>query len=353
VIEVRLGATTQNYEQVRRTWKTLIRPTGVPMGEVARAERKEEVNPFPDEHQNKEGEGKGTNPFSTVAIEQEEDLRKSAAEEAVECVIGGKAGDRSWSFKRVYGGLGGDSADDLDDDVIDKTHNKRGIFHVFDELPIARNNPARALISRLLIHATFLFDDEDCKKVAKHLAEKKEIDLLEDILKDFYFRREWWRPRVRMHTPRGSEHASNVRIILEFIEKTDAINAKLDKHSLEEVQKHLERFAKKCEEGRFEELADVNFFQWDGKDKSGLDLWLRLRGSTRTENVHQKMRVAFGPWSTGIWTGHCLLRLTCYRHNVSTGIRRCNAHDFGHPWLHCNDRIDSRLQELHGGSVFP
>ena len=31
MIEVRLGATTQNYEQVCRTWKTLIRPTGVPM----------------------------------------------------------------------------------------------------------------------------------------------------------------------------------------------------------------------------------------------------------------------------------------------------------------------------------
>jgi hypothetical protein len=31
VIEVRLGATTQNYEQVCRTWTPLIRPTGVRM----------------------------------------------------------------------------------------------------------------------------------------------------------------------------------------------------------------------------------------------------------------------------------------------------------------------------------
>jgi hypothetical protein len=74
-----------------------------------------------------------------------------------------------------------------------------------------------------------------------------------------------------------------------FIETTDAICDKLDKHTLEEVQKYLELFAKKCGEGRFEELVGVNLFQWDGKDRNGLDLWLCMRGSLRTENVHQKM----------------------------------------------------------------
>jgi hypothetical protein len=39
-----------------------------------------------------------------------------------------------------------------------------------------------------------------------------------------------------MYTPRGLEHASNIRIIQEFVEKTDAISGELDKHTFEEVQ---------------------------------------------------------------------------------------------------------------------
>jgi hypothetical protein len=336
-----------------------------------RAERKEEENPIHAEPEKKDHEvennasaapattndkdvpKKGTNP-SAIAMEEEEDLAKtaSASAEAVEYIIGGKTKARPWTFERVYMHGDGDSTDDFDD-LLDKTRDKRDIFHVFDELPIPRNNPAKSLISRLLIHGTFLFDDEDYENVAKYMAEEKEIDSREDLLKDFYFRREWWRQRVRMYTPRGSEHASNIRVILDFVEKTDAIKDELDTHTLEEVQKYLERFAEKCEEGRFEELSDVNLFQWNGKDRNGLDLWLRLRGSTRTENVHQKMRVAFGPWSTGVRTGHYLLLLICYRYNVSTGINRCNAHDFGHKWLHYIDRIDLRLQEIYGKSVYP
>jgi hypothetical protein len=83
-------------------------------------------------------------------------------------------------------GLGGDSADDLDD-LLDKTRDKRDILHVFNVLPVARDNPARTLISCLLIHATFLFDDKDQENVAKSLAEENKMNLLEDFLKDFCF----------------------------------------------------------------------------------------------------------------------------------------------------------------------
>jgi hypothetical protein len=64
------------------------------------------------------------------------------------------------------------------------------------------------------------------------------------------------------------------------------------------------------------------------------------------------MPVAFGPWSMGIRAGHYLL-LICYRYNVATRIHRCNAHDFGHMWLHYMNHIYSRLQELYGESGYP
>jgi hypothetical protein len=38
-------------------------------------------------------------------------------------------------------------------------------------------------------------------------------------------------------------------MIQEFVKKTDAISDKLDEHTFEEVQKHLEQFAEKCEVG--------------------------------------------------------------------------------------------------------
>jgi hypothetical protein len=134
-----------------------------------------------------------------------------------------------------------------------------------------------------------------------YLAETKEMYSLEDLRKDFYFRRECWRRRVRMYTPppRGSDQAS----ILEFVEKTDFIHDELDKlHTLEEVPNYLERFAETCKEGRFEELADVNLFQWDGKDKEWAGFvatfaWFNKNGTCPPKD---KMRAAFGPWSTGI-----------------------------------------------------
>jgi hypothetical protein len=85
-----------------------------------------------------------------------------------------------------------------------------------------------------------LFDDEDYENIAKYLAEEKGIHSLENLLKDFYFQHEWWHRHVRMYTPQISEHASSVRMIAEFIEKTNTIKDELDKHTLEKIQKYLE-----------------------------------------------------------------------------------------------------------------
>ncbi len=58
------------------------------------------------------------------------------------------------------------------------------------------------------------------------------------------------------------------------------------------------------------------------------------------------MSVAFGPWGVGDRTAHYVILLVSYRYNVNTGIRRYNAHNFGHTWLHFIDRIQSRILNI-------
>jgi hypothetical protein len=78
--------------------------------------------------------------------------------------------------------------------------DKSDVFHIFQNLPLPKKKcPVRTLISRLLIHATFTFDNEDFEKVAAYLAKKCGIDTMEGLLEHFYFNREWWRRRVRMY----------------------------------------------------------------------------------------------------------------------------------------------------------
>ena len=51
--------------------------------------------------------------------------------------------------------------------------------------------------------------------------------------------------------------------------------------------------------GEFEELKDVSLFQKVRTNKHGLPIYIWLRGTTRAENIHQKMKVAVGPWGLG------------------------------------------------------
>jgi hypothetical protein len=246
-----------------------------------------------------------------------------------------------------------DSDDESDDESIDdgapRSRDKSDIFHIFQNNPLTKDCPVRASVSRLLIHATFEFDVDDYKAVTSFLARRYGIKTVDDILRHFYFHREWWRRRCRMYTPAPKDHAMRIRRIHKYITDTEPLN----KYYTEELQKYLVGLERKCEEGLFEELGDVSLFQWDGTDYNGLDLWLRFRGSNRAENLHQKMSVAFGPWGVGARTAHYVLLLVSYRYNVHTGIRRYNAHNFGHTWLHFIDRIQSRIVNIFGVDVYP
>ena len=93
-------------------------------------------------------------------------------------------------------------------------------------------------------------------------------------------------------------------------------------------------------------------FRSVGSDSNGLELWIRLRGSNRCENLHQKMKSAIGYWNVGAEIGHYILVLLSYRYNVSAGIKRSGDTNFGHPYLHIIDRIQIRMQQIYDVLVY-
>ena len=101
----------------------------------------------------------------------------------------------------------------------------------------------------------------------------------------YYHNREWWRRRVRMVTPNADLHASNVMMIHSLVQNEPGFK----EYYTDDVRLYFDSFEKKCRDGLFEELSDVNLFQHDGTDSNGLYLCLRLRGSNRAENLYHKM----------------------------------------------------------------
>ncbi len=83
-------------------------------------------------------------------------------------------------------------------------------------------------------------------------------------------------------------------------------------HYNEMLQDYFNSLEHKCKEGMYEELSHVVMFQWNGKDANGLNLWIQKQGYTHDELVHQKMKVACGPWGMGREVGHFLLLLVSH-----------------------------------------
>jgi hypothetical protein len=240
-----------------------------------------------------------------------------------------------------------DCEDSVEEESPIRSRQKSDLFHEFQDMPLHKRCPARPTIIRLLIQASFLFEQEDYTPWVSHLAKKHNIFGEVRLLENFYHNKEKWRRHVRMYTPKASDHGDR-------IDKVKAFAAKhLSKWYTVELEEFFDKFAKKARSGEFEELHDVALFQHDGQDRYGLDLWLRKRGSTKAENFHQKLRVAFGPWSIGARTAHFLMRLVASRYNVNTAIRRLNAHVFGHSHLYLVDQIDLLARELYQVVLFP
>lgn len=228
-----------------------------------------------------------------------------------------------------------------------RTRTKSDLWHEFHNLPMKKSCPAKTSTYELLIHASFIFTEEDYDKVTKFLLEKGiAVDELDE---HYYFNREWWRRRVRMVTYKADRHAKMIQFVHKFVREDETLKQYYDK----DMETYFLQFEQKCRNGDFEELSDMYLFRHVGVDSHGLDLWIRLRGSVRAENMHQKMRVATGPWGVGARTGHWLLVNISYRYNVNAGVARLGHHDFGHPWLNYIDRIQIRMQEIFNAVVFP
>lgn len=239
-----------------------------------------------------------------------------------------------------------------EEESVQRTREYGDRFHVFDAMPSSRDPTIKILLSlirRLVIQATLEFDADDFDAITKHLASTLGITSMEDILDHFQFNREWWHQRVRCYPPTAEKGAKNIAFVREHVQCNEQLKGGWSK-SLETYFDNVEEMYR---QGKLEECYDVSLYQWNGTDKCGLSLWLRRRGSNRSENMHQKMRVAFGPHGVGAEVGHYLLLLVTCRYNLSSGIRRKGNHNFGMMRTDLIDRIQIRMVQIFGEDPFP
>ena len=244
--------------------------------------------------------------------------------------------------------------DDSDDTDVNspRTRSKHDIFHELQNISTLKSDPLRPFISRLLIHSTYQFDSEDFKAIEKYIVSVKDWsddDYTEKLMDHFYHNREWWRQRCKISTPRGDDHAKNLATVSEHIQKDDTLKRLWDK----ELEAYFEKLIFKALRGDFEELEDVRQIVRVGTDSHGLPLYIRLKGTVRNENLHQKCKTAMGPWKIGAKTGHHMLVFLCYRFNINTGRTRNGGYNFGHYEHYYIDRIQNRVQEIYNVLIWP
>jgi hypothetical protein len=185
--------------------------------------------------------------------------------------------------------------------------------------------------------------------VKVHLATEKNIMDLDDLMKHFIHNKEYWRQHIPMITPPADEHADLIRSVYLVM----LVDTELSRLCTPEVKIYLDNFEEKARRGLFEELEDVVMHEQTGYDKFGLPLFIRKKGTVRTENVHQKMKFSVGPWGIGARASHYLLLMVCYRYNIASNIRRRGHHNFGHFELDLIDRIQIRIREIYNVQIYP
>jgi len=235
---------------------------------------------------------------------------------------------------------------EVEDDNLIRSRIKSDQWHEFDNLRsvLGKNCPALASITRLCRVATTSINAKDEDAVVAVLKNKG----IEDPLEHFMFHREYHLERVRCPPRKGVKASHYLQETLEYIKG----NEHFKEYVTPDLEKFLSGWARRCRQGRYEDLPDVEMYNHIGYDSNNLPLWHRRRGS-KAENFHQKMHVAAGPFGVGMETGHYLHVLLAYMYNVSAGINRCCEPDFGHFDLWYEDRIGSRIGEIWGVQLFP
>ena len=237
----------------------------------------------------------------------------------------------------------------VDENNLRSRKQKEDLFHWFKNLPLRKLEPSRHIIMR------FIFDDDDFRNIETYLQLKKgfskeDLEYDNKLMRHFYHNKEWWRGHCRMYVPKALQHAMRVKQVVAAMKTDEYLSSLLTE---EVLTAYFQNFEGAILRGEFEEQKDVLLFIKVGEDKNGLSFYYRLRGTGRTENLHQKMKMAIGPWGVGARTGHMLLVLTCFRNNENSKVRRCGAYDFGHCELHLIDRIQNRLKDVFNILVWP
>lgn len=258
----------------------------------------------------------------------------------------GNDGDSNVTTSRLVGATEAVSSpiNNDDDDVDDiRSREKSDIWHEHYNVPLTKDSPASPMIHDLLRGATMAINEVEQRKVQAVLASRG----ITNFNEHFFFNKEYWYRRVRMPPRKCEEASTNLLNVLNYIQTNDA----LKEYATDDFVKHVTGWARRCLEGRYEDLDDVEMYTHIGYDSDGLDLWIRRRGS-KAENFHQKMIVAAGPFGFGIETSHYLQVILAYMYTINAGINRCGEPDFGHFMLHLEDRIQTRMQQIWGVDLF-
>ena len=170
-------------------------------------------------------------------------------------------------------------------------------------MPLKKDFPASPFIHQLLCHATFAMDEENERNIRAVLASKG----VKDFDDHYFFNRRYWLRQVRFFPRKADDASDNLLAVLSYLKKSDAFA----EYVSDEFIKYIVGWAKRCQEGRYEDLPDVHMFDSVGFDSDGLELYQSRRGS-KAENFHQKMHVVAEPYGIGVEKAHYLHLILSY-----------------------------------------
>ena len=76
---------------------------------------------------------------------------------------------------------------DPDDNSVNQSQKKEDLFHMLNALLLGKKVPIKSAVSQLLIHATFIFCEQDFNSVAEFLKKTEIVDDNGQLLDHFYF----------------------------------------------------------------------------------------------------------------------------------------------------------------------
>ena len=270
-------------------------------------------------------------------------MARSATEDGPPSAEGDSGAASEDGSARPGASSGAALANDLDANAI-RSREKSDRWHEHHNVPLKTDCPARPFVHQLLRHATHAINEAEEQSVKAVLAGKG----VTDFDSHFLFNRDYWNKRVRMPPRKADEASDNLLAVLAYLKGSDVFR----EYITEDCEKHILGWARRCREGRYEDLPDVSMYDFDRYDRDGLALWISRRGS-KAENFHQKMNNAAPAFAIGAKHGHFLQVLVAFQYSVNAGVKRSNEPDFGHFMLNLEDRIQSRILEIYDVDLFP